>query len=151
MTERTKDAVINVRVRPQVRLEFRAAAEMKGGTMSGLIHQFIVKTIREERESDPVAFAEIQERLRQEPDDDGGILLVPIEDHAKRMIIPVIGRANENDQPVQDHSVNQGALFSEPEPTKGKRKPSSRTKLLKKDEQDARAAARERLAQKRGK
>ena len=50
--------------------------------------------------------------------------------------------------PVQDHSANQAALFSEGDIINGK-KSAGKGSLLKKDEQDARAAARERLAQKK--
>lgn len=51
-----KDVLVNLRLRPDVRLEFKAVAELRGATMSGLLHQFIVKAIREERERDPVSF-----------------------------------------------------------------------------------------------
>lgn len=59
MTESTKDKVLNIRLKPQTREEFRIAAELRGATMSSLIHQFVIKTIREERIASPEAFAHL--------------------------------------------------------------------------------------------
>jgi uncharacterized protein (DUF1778 family) len=55
-----KEVLINIRLRYETREEFRVAAELRGATMSGLLHQFIVRTIREEKERDPAAFVELQ-------------------------------------------------------------------------------------------
>lgn len=49
-----------MRLKPETREEFRVAAELRGATMSGLLHQFIVRTIREEKERDPEAFARLK-------------------------------------------------------------------------------------------
>ena len=51
-----KDVHITFRINPKVREEFKIAADLRGASMSGLIHQFIVKTIREEKASNPAAF-----------------------------------------------------------------------------------------------
>ena len=51
-----KDVHITFRINPKVREDFKIAADLRGASMSGLIHQFIVKTIREEKASNPDAF-----------------------------------------------------------------------------------------------
>lgn len=51
-----RDVWLNVRINPQVREEFKIAADLRGASMSSLIHQFIVKTIREEKDKSPIAF-----------------------------------------------------------------------------------------------
>jgi len=51
-----KDVLVTIRVAETVRDEFKTAAELKGATMSGLMHQFIIRTIREEKEQEPKAF-----------------------------------------------------------------------------------------------
>jgi len=60
MTVQTKEVLINLRVRPEVREAFRIAAELRGATMSGLLHQFIYRTIREEKDRDPTPFRAIE-------------------------------------------------------------------------------------------
>jgi uncharacterized protein (DUF1778 family) len=57
-TNSVKDVWINIRINPRIREEFKIAAELRGASMSGLIHQFIVKTIREEKGVNPEAFLE---------------------------------------------------------------------------------------------
>lgn len=51
-----KVKMINVRLKPDTHDEFKIACELRGGSMSSLMHQFIVRTIREEKERDPRAF-----------------------------------------------------------------------------------------------
>jgi len=51
-----KDVLVTIRIAPEIRDQFKTAAELRGSTMSGLMHQFIVRTIREEREAMPHAF-----------------------------------------------------------------------------------------------
>lgn len=51
-----KDVLITVRIAPEVRDQFKKAAELRGSTMSGLMHQFIVRTIREEKQTSPGEF-----------------------------------------------------------------------------------------------
>jgi hypothetical protein len=53
---KNKEVLVNVRLRPETREEFRIAAGLRGATMSSLLHQFIVRTIREEKEREPNAF-----------------------------------------------------------------------------------------------
>jgi hypothetical protein len=60
MAGKNKEVLINIRLKPETREEFRISAELRGATMSGLLHQFIVRTIREEKERDPEAFASLQ-------------------------------------------------------------------------------------------
>lgn len=57
-TVKKKNDNIIIRVSPDVHDEFRAAAAVKGATKSGLIHQFIFKTIREAKAEDPAKFEE---------------------------------------------------------------------------------------------
>lgn len=51
-----KTKMINVRLVPRVHDDFKIACDLKGVSMSSLMHQFVVKTIREEKERDPQAF-----------------------------------------------------------------------------------------------
>lgn len=51
-----KKAILNLRLDPIVRDNFAIAAKLRGASMSGLIHQFIVRTIREEKEASPHEF-----------------------------------------------------------------------------------------------
>lgn len=51
-----KRVILNLRLSPKTRHDFAIAAELRGASMSGLIHQFIVRTIREERELSPQNF-----------------------------------------------------------------------------------------------
>ena len=49
--------MINVRLTPSVHEAFKIACDLRGVSMSSLLHQFIVRTIREEKEREPSAFA----------------------------------------------------------------------------------------------
>lgn len=51
-----KVKMINVRLTPTVHDAFKIAAELRGASMSSLLHQFVVRTIREEKDMDPAAF-----------------------------------------------------------------------------------------------
>lgn len=55
-TKENKEVRINVKISPTKRREFQIAAELRGGTVSGLIHQFIVRTIHEEKQQHPEVF-----------------------------------------------------------------------------------------------
>ena len=57
-----KNAILNLRLRPEVRDDFAVVAELRGLSMSGLLHSFIVRSIREERDQYPEAFAEAKRR-----------------------------------------------------------------------------------------
>lgn len=48
--------MLTCKVTPDTYREYQVAAELKGGTMSGLIHMFVVRTIDEQRDSKPEAF-----------------------------------------------------------------------------------------------
>ncbi len=54
-----KVKMINVRLTPAIHDQFKIACELRGVSMSSLMHQFVVKTIREEKEIDPKAFVEV--------------------------------------------------------------------------------------------
>lgn len=58
----SKEKMVNVRLRPETHEEFKIACELRGGSMSSILHQFIVRTIREEKELSPKVF----ERLERE-------------------------------------------------------------------------------------
>ena len=62
-----KDVLVNLRLKPKTRDEFKVAAELRGASMSGLLHQFIVKTIREEKERCPEAFVQVSEAVTAGP------------------------------------------------------------------------------------
>lgn len=51
-----KRVILNLRLSPEVRDQFAIASKLRGASMSGLIHQFIVRTIREEKELSPQSF-----------------------------------------------------------------------------------------------
>ena len=53
---KNRGELLTVRVGTAVHKDFKLAAELRGATMSGLVHQFVVKTIREEKEREPGAF-----------------------------------------------------------------------------------------------
>ncbi len=62
---RTKDERINIRISPKTKIELEAVAELRGTSMSGVIHQSIVRAIRDERAADPKAFNEAVQRLEE--------------------------------------------------------------------------------------
>lgn len=51
-----KEKLLTVRLSEDVHRDYKLAAELKGGTMSGLVHMFIIHTIREQRERNPGMF-----------------------------------------------------------------------------------------------
>jgi hypothetical protein len=56
MITNNKQININVRVRKDVRENFKIVADLRGASMSSLIHQFMVKCIREEKKIAPEIF-----------------------------------------------------------------------------------------------
>lgn len=56
MKKTLKEVLMTLRVRPDVRDSFRVVAEMKGATMSGLIHQFMMRSIRDMQDTYPEEF-----------------------------------------------------------------------------------------------
>jgi hypothetical protein len=75
----TKNAILNLRLKPEVRDQFAIVAELRGASMSGLLHQFIVRSIREEKELAPQSF----KSERKAPTILNGAELAP---HSKRKI-----------------------------------------------------------------
>lgn len=53
---RMKEVLLNLRIKEDVRDDLKTVAEMRGATMSGLLHQYIFKIIREEKERAPEMF-----------------------------------------------------------------------------------------------
>lgn len=51
-----KEVLLTVRISENVRDEFKKAAELRGASMSGLLHQYIVRTIREEKDTSSHSF-----------------------------------------------------------------------------------------------
>lgn len=51
-----KNVLFNMKIDERVRDDFRIAAQLRGASMAGLIHQFMHKVIREEKERVPDAF-----------------------------------------------------------------------------------------------
>jgi hypothetical protein len=47
-----------MRISEEKLADFKIVAELRGATMSGLVHQWIVKAIHEEKESRPGAFTQ---------------------------------------------------------------------------------------------
>jgi hypothetical protein len=58
-----KVRMINVRLKPETHDDFKIACELSGGSMSSILHQFIVRTIREEKEMAPRAFAKEEPKI----------------------------------------------------------------------------------------
>lgn len=54
-----KVRMVNVRLTPQVHEAFKIACDLRGVSMSSLMHQFVVRTIREEKELEPKAFEHV--------------------------------------------------------------------------------------------
>lgn len=65
---KTKEKLMNIKMRRETHREFQIAAELKGSTMSSLLHQFIVQTIWEEKKRHPEAFAQLDADARKEPE-----------------------------------------------------------------------------------
>ncbi len=56
MTTNNKEINLNIRVRKEIRENFKIVADLRGASMSSLIHQFMVKCIREEKKISPESF-----------------------------------------------------------------------------------------------
>lgn len=68
-----KEVRINLKINPVLREEFQAAAYLRGASMSSLLHQHIVKIVREEKERSPEEFEKALEFVRRVgPDEEGG-------------------------------------------------------------------------------
>jgi hypothetical protein len=55
-----KTKMINVRLAERMHEDFKIACELRGASMSSLLHQFVVRTIREEKELSPRSFLKDQ-------------------------------------------------------------------------------------------
>ncbi len=55
----SRKSMINVRLAEATHEDFKIVAELRGASMSTLLHQFIVKAIREEKEISPQAFQKV--------------------------------------------------------------------------------------------
>lgn len=64
-----KEVNLNVRIRSDVRDDFKIVAELRGISVSGLLHQYMVKLIREEKERDPEAFKREVSNIKLIPGD----------------------------------------------------------------------------------
>lgn len=62
-----KEVLVTIRIAENVRDEFKKAAELRGATMSGLMHQFIIRTIREEKQMSPHEFADTAPKRQLAP------------------------------------------------------------------------------------
>jgi hypothetical protein len=58
-----KSSNLNVKLKPLTLEEFSAAARVRGAT---IIHNFVVKTIKDAKEHDPAGFAAALEEIRRE-------------------------------------------------------------------------------------
>lgn len=74
-----KEKMVNVRLTENVHEDFKTVATLRGASMSSLLHQFIVKAIREEKEREPRAF----ESHRTETKDRVAIIGRPVIDKEK--------------------------------------------------------------------
>ena len=64
MAKRT--GLLTVRIVPEKLLEFHAACDLDGVSMSGLLHQYIVKFIREVETRNALLFQEKMQELKAE-------------------------------------------------------------------------------------
>jgi len=56
MPKPKRESVFTLRMHTDTLVEYHIACELRGATMSGLVHQFMVQMIREEKERDPARF-----------------------------------------------------------------------------------------------
>jgi hypothetical protein len=57
--DRFKDSYVQIRIRDDIKADLQKVAELRGLTMSALLHSLIVRTIREEKELSPQGFGVI--------------------------------------------------------------------------------------------
>lgn len=65
LVAKPKVKMINLRLSEDTHDAFKIACELRGASMSSLLHQFVVKTIREEKELDPKAFGKSNNSERE--------------------------------------------------------------------------------------
>lgn len=59
-----KTSIMNLKIKPEVHLEFKVAAEVLGTTMSDVLHRQVVKTINEARKEHAEKFARLLASLQ---------------------------------------------------------------------------------------
>lgn len=62
----TKKKLLTVRLDPEVHKDYKIAAKLRGGTMSNLVHMYLVRVVREEKERNPEAFIKLNGRNEYE-------------------------------------------------------------------------------------
>ena len=68
---KTKGGLFNIKINPADRIAFKVAAELRGATMSQLIHQYIFRYIREVKTEMPEEFeARLAEVLADKASDE---------------------------------------------------------------------------------
>ena len=60
-SKQKKGKLVNFRVADEMKLSFEITARLRGTTLSGLIHQLLVKAMREEKDREPKAFEGIEQ------------------------------------------------------------------------------------------
>lgn len=60
----SKEERIYVRVRSEIKDDFKATAELRGLKPSALIHSLMVKAIREEKDKSPVQFQDMLNKIK---------------------------------------------------------------------------------------
>lgn len=64
-----REKLLTVRATEQVHADFKVVAELKGLSMSALVHSVVVNAIREEKARDLATFNEVRERQRNEAEE----------------------------------------------------------------------------------
>lgn len=62
MSRRKETVLMNVEIPKDLKEDFKIAAKLRGQSMSALLHQYMVKVIREEKDLRPAAFPDYQVR-----------------------------------------------------------------------------------------
>ena len=74
MTNDSKTKLVNFRVSEELKTDFEVAAKLRGAGLSNLIHQYLVKVVREEKERDLKAFENMKQRLSSQQSEPKGKL-----------------------------------------------------------------------------
>jgi hypothetical protein len=79
-----REGLLTVRTSKTVHADFKVVAELRGLSMSALVHQFVVNAIREEKARDITAFLLVQERQQAEAGQKPAAPVLRFEKPAKR-------------------------------------------------------------------
>jgi hypothetical protein len=71
--KKSKTEMLTVKVAKVTYAEFQAACELRGISMSGLFHLYMVQTIREERDTSPGLFAQTLARIYRHKYEEKGL------------------------------------------------------------------------------